>query len=139
MAFRKANGVRDAQPLSELITAWRSNVVSATQIASLTDQVGRLISWRLQQIHGRGYGWHDLHQQCWLAVVRLFESKIELTPKPSTYICAVVDGVVKREHQAKSFNTWDCTMEAVKRINGEMVEQGIVVIEHTPVKVLPED
>ena len=137
--MRRANKARDSQPLTELIAAWRSNVVSPTQIESLTDQVGRLISWRLQRIHGRGYGWHDLHQQCWLAVVRLFDSKIELTPKPSTYICAVVDGVVKREHQAKSLNTWDCMMEAVKRINGEMIQHGVVVIEHAPVKVLLED
>lgn len=103
--------------LAILIAHWRSNDITPAQIESLVDQTGRLISWRLQQKHHRGFGWHDLHQQCWLAIARALVGKAWRDDvKPSTQITALVDATVQHEHQAHTLNTWDCTIEAVKRM-----------------------
>jgi hypothetical protein len=99
--------------LLELLTLQRANIISYDEQTELSDNIGRIISWRLSNLGQPSRHWKDLHQECWLATWKWITGKHPLEgTSVSAVVVLIVDGVVKRNHSDTSSNTWSCSLGA---------------------------
>ena len=108
--------------LNKLASYWRTSALTAEQMDDFTDQIGRLISFRLRRLYDRSL-YKDAFQSSWVRILRALPTTTMTT---STLVFSCVDFVlldIGRQYR-RDCDKAAALREAANAVDGLLVRVG---------------